>query len=127
MLRAIPIGEDATPESIKEAKSSLSKIVGSDQNFTKIYDGLTSRYNNLVGELNSLYGKKQQNTPLYKRTRDKIDHLSQKKEEAYDLENRVMQIKEDFKNMEVVFLPIEITLLDQEEFNQKIIGYVDGN
>ena len=40
---------------------------------------------------------------------------------------KLVQFKEDFKNMEVVFLPIEITLLDQGEFNQKIIGYVDGN
>jgi hypothetical protein len=29
--------------------------------------------------------------------------------------------------MEVVFLPIEIKILDQGEFNQKIIRYVDGN
>ena len=29
--------------------------------------------------------------------------------------------------MEVVFLPIEIVMLDQGELNKKIIGYVDGN
>ena len=29
--------------------------------------------------------------------------------------------------MEVVFLPIEIDMLDQGELNKKIIGYVDGN
>ena len=40
---------------------------------------------------------------------------------------KLVQFKEDFKNMEVVFLPIEIMMLDQGEFNQKIIGYVDGN
>jgi hypothetical protein len=40
---------------------------------------------------------------------------------------KLVQFKEDFKNMEVVFLPIEIVMLDQGEFNKKIIGYVDGN
>lgn len=40
---------------------------------------------------------------------------------------KLVQFKEDFKNMEVVFLPIEIKILDQGEFNQKIIRYVDGN
>ena len=39
----------------------------------------------------------------------------------------LVQFKEDFKNMEVVFLPIEIMMLDQGEFNKKIIRYVDGN
>jgi hypothetical protein len=29
--------------------------------------------------------------------------------------------------MEIVFLPIEIVMLDQGELNKKIIGYVDGN
>jgi tetraacyldisaccharide 4'-kinase len=40
---------------------------------------------------------------------------------------KLVQFKEDFKNMEVVFLPIEIMMLDQGEFNKKIIRYVDGN
>lgn len=93
-------GEDATPESIKEANYLISKIVKSDQDFTKIYDGLSSQTNKLTNELNHLYDQKQQNSPLYKRTRSELDHLVQRKEEAYDLENRVIQIKEDFKNFD---------------------------
>lgn len=116
-------GEDATPESIKEAKSLLLKIVRSDQDFTKIYDGLTSRYNNLAGELNSLYDKKQQNTPLYKRTRDELDYLLQKKEEAYDLENRVMKIKEDYKNLDKPNLKAKYIEGIIKEYNSLTKGY----
>ncbi len=93
-------GEDAAPEKIREAKSLISNIVNSDQDLTKIYNDLTSQTNKLTREVNYLYDQQQQNSPLYKKTRENLDRLLQTKEKAYDLENRVIQIKEDFKNLD---------------------------
>lgn len=93
-------GEDASPENVKLAKSFISYIVNSDQDFTKIYDDLTLETNKLTKTVNDLYDQKQHNSPLYKKTREDLDRLLEVKERAYDLENRVTQIKEDYKNLD---------------------------
>ena len=92
-------GKDASQEKIAEAKSLISAVVKSDQDFTKLYDKFKTHHDELARELNSLYDQRKQNTPQYGLLREELNQASLNKEVALDLENRTTKLKENFKEL----------------------------